>query len=85
MKAATVEAQVAEQLGFNDIMRGGGTPSFTFDETTYNRDRQQAIDSAIAKAIQDEIAKEEAFRKAMKNPFTGSSTSDLPSAGTLAI
>jgi hypothetical protein len=75
---------VAEQLGFNDIMLGGGTPSFAFDETTYNTDRQRAIDSAIAKAIQDEIERDRNYT-APTLKGTSFSKSDLGSAGTLAL
>jgi hypothetical protein len=54
---AQIEADAANTLGFDDVMRGGGTPSFTFNETGYNQAVEQARTAAQQQAVIAENAR----------------------------
>ena len=57
---AQIEADAANTLGFDDVMRGGGTPSFTFNETGYNQAAEQARTAAQQQAVIAENARMDA-------------------------
>jgi hypothetical protein len=49
-----LESEAAATLGFDDVMKGGGLPSYTFNQTGYD----QAVNQAMTAAKQQAIASE---------------------------